>query len=619
MLSPSSEPSPADIRAGLNAILRDSLRPAAIVLAICYFCITLAHPFILPEASRTIMTAMAGGSFLVALGMVGLLLRWHIPPSRANHWAGAMCLLVIINMTIHMLLTPLPMLTANILLMMLASSCFLLSHWWLGATLVWGISLWSVGVGLNPDADWGATSHLVVVSVPISLLVYGIRYRTFSQYEKLRLEDARLKAELQKTTDRLQDRLQLEHVLTQISARLLKLSVAEIDSAIDEAMQVVGECFEVDHVCFCRVNSEPSTLSITHEWRAPGSQPRKPWIQETPTSSMPWVWEHLEKDQNLQIDSVSEMPPTAEVDKENFESLNIRSCFAVPLAMQGGTRGILAMCNETKDMAWSNDTASLLRVLGEIFVAAIQRKEDAEEISNLNQRLQQASRLVALGEMAASLAHDLTNGLSAISLQTKGALRKADRGSLKLENCEEYIRDISHQSERLTVLLTTIQKFARSRPKEFVPMHLADVLKDVDTLLGSKLRHSSVTVQCDDPSSWPPLLGDPAQITLVTVNLILNAAQAMADIDPDKRQILVSAHTADPEFVEISIRDSGAGVPPELREKIFEKFYTTKKEGLGLGLAFSRSYIEQHGGKMWCNSEPGNGGDFRFTLPLPKP
>jgi signal transduction histidine kinase len=77
----------------------------------------------------------------------------------------------------------------------------------------------------------------------------------------------------------------------------------------------------------------------------------------------------------------------------------------------------------------------------------------------------------------------------------------------------------------------------------------------------------------------------------------------------------VSVHDGHPEFVEVSIQDQGPGVPAELREKIFEKFYTTKKEGLGLGLAFSRAYIEEHGGKLWCEANGETGGDFRYTLP----
>lgn len=615
---PPLEPSPEDIQTGLNAIVRDSLRPGAVVLAITFLCFTLAHPFILPAASRTIMTGIAAASLLIALGMLAALLKFHVPASRAHSWAGAMCGLVVLNLAIHLYLTPLPVLTANILVMMVAFACFLLSHVWLGTALACCLLLWGAGIVMNPRADWWATSHLVAACIPISILIYGIRYRTYRRYEQLRLEDARLKEELQKTTDRLQDRLQLERVLTQISTRLLRLSVEEIDPAVDEAMQVVGECFEVDHVCFCRGNGTPATLSITHEWCAPGVEPRKPLVQEMQSSNLAWCWQQLEDDQNVQIDSVSEMPTSAATDKEHFEQMKVRSLFAVPFAMQGDTRGFLAMCTETKKMHWSHDTASLLRVLGEILVAAVQRKEDAEEISNLNQRLAHASRLVALGEMAANLAHDLTNGLSAISLQTKGALRKAEREKLTLEKCQEYIRDIAGQSDQLTVLLTTIQKFARNRTREHLPIQFTDVLKDVETLIGSKLRQRTITIHCEEPSSWPALMGDAAQITLVMVNLVLNAAQAMVHSDPDKRRVTISAHNSNPDFVEISVRDSGEGVPAELRERIFEKFYTTKKEGLGLGLAFSRSYIEQHGGKMWCDSEPGKGSDFRFTLPLPK-
>ncbi len=132
-----------------------------------------------------------------------------------------------------------------------------------------------------------------------------------------------------------------------------------------------------------------------------------------------------------------------------------------------------------------------------------------------------------------------------------------------------------------------------------------------------KLTQKCVQLDCADFPEVPLVLADPAQITLVLVNLMLNAMQAMLKVKLNRRKITISLHNDDLELIEVSVRDRGPGIPPEMMERIFEKFYTTKEDGLGLGLAFSRAYIEQHGGQLWCHeSDPRHGCDFRFTLPV---
>jgi signal transduction histidine kinase len=282
---------------------------------------------------------------------------------------------------------------------------------------------------------------------------------------------------------------------------------------------------------------------------------------------------------------------------------------------EGQAWGLLGLTTEKAEVDWSEDAASLLRILGEIIVASLKRKDAEEEIRGLHQKLQQASRLVGLGEMAVNLAHDLRNGLSSILQFTHGADRRADRGTLTLDQCRECIQDIQEQAQYLRDILMTIQQFARTRTCERVPIRLEEILKQSELLVRGKLRQKSIQLHFAESPELPPLLADRSQITLVAVNLLLNAAQAMAQTELGNRRISVSVHDHHPEFVEVSIKDRGQGVPTELKEKIFEKFYTTKKDGLGLGLAFSRSYIEEHGGKLWCEANGNTGCDFRFTLP----
>jgi C4-dicarboxylate-specific signal transduction histidine kinase len=449
---------------------------------------------------------------------------------------------------------------------------------------------------------------MVAAGAVIAVFVYFIRWRTYCQYE-------RVKQQLERATVRLEHRLKFEQILTRVSNQFLALSGEEIDQTVVEAMQAVGETLRVDHVCVCRVLGSPSTLNLMQEWCGPEVAPRKPHLQKVPTSRMPWCWGRLQADEHVQISRLEQMAEEAIADRKFLEQNGIRSFFAVPLVTEGQTWGLLGLTTEKMEVDWSEDAASLLRVLGEIIVASLKRKEAEEEIRGLNQKLQHASRLVGLGEMAANLAHDLGNGLFSILQFTHGADRRAGRGTLTLDQCRECIQDIQEQAQSMKDILQTIQQFARSRASERVPIQLREVLKQSELLVRGKLRQKSIQLQFAESRELPLLVADQSQITLVTVNLLLNAAQAMAKTDAGQRRICVSVHDGHPEFVEVSIQDQGPGVPAELREKIFEKFYTTKKEGLGLGLAFSRAYIEEHGGKLWCEANGETGGDFRYTLP----
>lgn len=605
---PPSESTSGQIRTGLNRVVRDTLRPAAVVLVIAYAGFSIANPFILPAESRTVMTGMAVSTLLAALGILAFVFRREIAPRHAHAWAGLMLGLVAVNLAVHICLTPEPALAGNLLVLIIASGCFVLSHGWMATAILVSLGIWFGGVILNPAADWWSTAHLVAVSAMIAVFVYLIRFRTYSRYEQVKLQ-------LEQTAERLEHRLQFEQILTQISTRFLDLTAEEIDAGIEQAIGAVGECLAIDRACVCRAEGSPLALSLIHEWCGPEVSPRKIPFPKIATSDLPWCWQTLEADQNVQIVRLVELGKDAEADRTFLERNGIRSFFAVPLSRAGRTWGLLALAAERAEVVWSDDTCSLLKVLGEIIVASVQRKEAEVEISNLNLRLQQASRLVGLGEMAANLAHDLTNGLSAVSLQTSGAGRKAAKGKLTLEKCQEYIADIAEQTERLSKLLVAIQKFSREPKRERRPFEFGQVLDDAELLVSGKLRQKLIKLERAEPGGAVPILGDPSQITLVAVNLILNAAQAMSRTEPAKRRITICVENDDPEFLEVAIRDEGDGVETDLLDKIFDKFYTTKKDGLGLGLAFSRSYIEQHGGKLWCDSQPGQGSTFRFTLP----
>ena len=146
-----------------------------------------------------------------------------------------------------------------------------------------------------------------------------------------------------------------------------------------------------------------------------------------------------------------------------------------------------------------------------------------------------------------------------------------------------------------------IQQLVRTRTSERVPVHLPEIIEKSELLMRGKLTQKCVQLCYADFPEVPPVMADPSQITLVLVNLMLNAMQAMLKVKLDRRKITISLETRRSRIRrDLRPRPRAGHSRPEMMEKIFEKFYTTKEDGLGLGLAFSRAYIEQHGGKLWC-------------------
>ncbi len=229
------------------------------------------------------------------------------------------------------------------------------------------------------------------------------------------------------------------------------------------------------------------------------------------------------------------------------------------------------------------------------------------ELEQNFEQMKRAERLFAVGQLAAGLAHELRNPLWSIA----GAAGILERNATLEAKHRECLDIIHKESQRLNRLLTEFLDFARPRPPKYQSIDIGALLDSVIQLAAHAVGRSSVQLRKLAPPDLPPVEGDPEMVKQMLLNLVINAIQAM----PEGGEVVVSASARDGNML-LAVQDQGCGVAPEIRDKIFNPFFTTKNGGTGLGLAVAHQIVEQHGGTLRAEPNPSGGMTFSALLPL---
>lgn len=249
------------------------------------------------------------------------------------------------------------------------------------------------------------------------------------------------------------------------------------------------------------------------------------------------------------------------------------------------------------------------------------RHEMAEHVRTKERLLEQQSllahalRVRTLGEMAAELAHEVNQPLSAISNYVQGTRLRLETGTLSTQEIGSTLDFIARESQRAADVIRRAKRFASTQLPVRAPLNLPRLIHEALEMLAHKVREQKIQVDLEEGELLPPAAGDELQVQQVIVNLLRNAIEAIVASQPARRLIRVSTRRLAQEL-EFLVEDTGAGLQSGEPERIFEAFYTTRPEGLGLGLPISRTIIEAHGGRLWAETSSAQGARFRFTLPV---
>jgi two-component system sensor histidine kinase TtrS len=245
-----------------------------------------------------------------------------------------------------------------------------------------------------------------------------------------------------------------------------------------------------------------------------------------------------------------------------------------------------------------------------------EQRRTEEEAQLRREQLAHTARVNVIGEMAASVAHEISQPLTAIINYAQGSVRRMRAADIDGHRLLSVFEQITAQAQRAADAILTLRRFvARHRPQR-VQADINSLVKQVVALAAGETRKRGIAIELELSESLPPVSVDDVQIEQVILNLLRNGAEALASAETAARELKVRTALADDGSVEISISDTGPGLPPRLAAKLFEPFFTTKPDGVGLGLAISRSIIETHGGRIWVTPNTDRGVTFRFTVPV---
>ncbi len=240
------------------------------------------------------------------------------------------------------------------------------------------------------------------------------------------------------------------------------------------------------------------------------------------------------------------------------------------------------------------------------------REQDAERYAELQLRMSQVARLNAMGELVGTLAHELNQPLTAILSYADAALYPLQPEDERHQPLRELIGKIVKQGQRARDIIARVRGQVSGAGLELQPQSLARLVEEaVELSLASAVR-DSVVVKVELAHGADCVLADRIEIEQVMVNLIRNAAEAMAG-EP-RREVRIGSRVSEDGMVTCHVADSGPGISPDVLPNLFQPFATGKENGMGIGLAVSRSIVEAHGGRIWADSQPGRGATFFFTL-----
>ena len=278
-------------------------------------------------------------------------------------------------------------------------------------------------------------------------------------------------------------------------------------------------------------------------------------------------------------------------------------------AQRNATESLISTRDELKEAVQELETANKA-----LLAESSERKLAEEALRQAQADLARVSRVTTMGELTASLAHEVNQPIAAAVTDAKTCIRWLMRAQPDLEEAREAASRTMKDAIRAGEITNRIRLLFKKGTPQWELVDMNEVVLEMTALLRDEAARHSVSLQTELASYLPKVKGDRIQLQQVMMNLMINSIDAMKDVDTT-RELTIKSQRAEDEQLVVSVSDTGVGLPPQQADRIFDPFFTTKLDGTGMGLRISRSIIESHGGRLWAADQSPRGASFYFTLP----
>ena len=416
---------------------------------------------------------------------------------------------------------------------------------------------------------------------------------------------------LQDITERklAEHRLVAQHKVTEILAQATTLQEATL-----KILRTIGERLAWDVGALWRLDREAGVLRCVEIWHSdaveiPQFEAASRQSAFVPGIGLPGrVWLSREPVYIPDVVPDANFPRAPLASREG-----LHAAFAVPILLGGEVVGVMEFFSHEIRQP-DHDLLDMMATIGSQIGQFIERKRAEEALHHTQAQLAHVARVATLGEMTASIAHEINQPLAAIVNNATACLHWL--AAHNLEEARQSAEFIVADGHRAGDIIDRIRMLSKKAPSRRDWVDINETILEVVALARSEVQSNGVALRTPLGDGLPQIYGDRVQLQQVILNLVINAIEAMHSIGDAPRELSVSSTRADPQHVLVAVRDSGHGLDAGDLDRLFHAFYSTKPHGMGLGLAISRTLVEAHGGRLWATANVPRGAVFQFTLPI---
>jgi len=414
-------------------------------------------------------------------------------------------------------------------------------------------------------------------------------------------------------SDESDEALAFEDLLSELSATFVRVRADLVDQEITRWLERIGRFLKLDRSSIAQVD-ESGTQRVSHQWAREGVRPNI--VGLILNKMAPWLSEKVAAGEVVVISSTSELPPEASQDLEFGAQLGIKSLVAIPFKVGGVVVGGVSFASVLKERDWSPRVIQRLRLVAEIFGSAIERQRSSVENRRLRAEMRQISSVAMMGELTASLAHELNQPLGAVLTNARAARRLLEDKHPDLQEIGEALDDIVRDNSRAVETIRQLRGLFQRGEAEMLPVEIRDIFRDVRRIAHPDANLNQVNLRVEMGTSRAVVLGDSTQLTQAILNLVTNAIDAVCEATEGPRAVTLDAIEREQGYLSITVCDTGMGIDAAILTKLFDPFFTTKSKGMGMGLAIVKTIVESHHGRVRVYPNSDRGATFEVSLPI---